>query len=295
MAKIKIIKAGLQTTIQDNGRWGYQQFGMPVAGAMDICSLHLANKLVNNDLNEACLEVTIDGPKIEFETDTYISICGANMQAQINKTYVEMHKALQIKSGDVLSFKGLINGCRTYVAFSGGIIVPEVMGSKSTYLRGKMGGFKGRELKTGDELEIGTNNYNSEIQVISSDEIPEFKDCYTARIIAGPESGYFTLKGLETFLYTEYTLSQQCDRMGYRLSGSKIKHKSKTEIISSGIAFGTIQVPLHGEPIIMMADRQTTGGYPRIACIVSDDLPYVAQLKPGDKLRFNEVKLNSLH
>jgi antagonist of KipI len=293
MAKIKILKAGLQTTVQDNGRWGYQQFGMPVAGAMDVYSLQLANKLVNNDLNEACLEVTIDGPRIEFESDTYISICGANMQAQINKASVEMFKALHVKNGDVLSFKGLISGCRTYIAFSGGIQVPKVMGSKSTYLRGKLGGFKGRELKSGDELEIGAYN-NPKIKEIGSDEIPEFKDCYTARIIAGPEAEFFTLKGLETFLYTEYTLSQQCDRMGYRLSGAKIEHKSKVEIISSGIAFGTIQVPSHGEPIIMMADRQTTGGYPRIACVVSADLPYIAQLKPGDKLRFKEVKLNML-
>jgi antagonist of KipI len=295
MAKIRIIKAGLQTTIQDNGRWGYQQFGMPVAGAMDINSLHFANKLLGNDLNEACLETTIDGPTIEFDSDTYISICGADMQAQINKTNVEMYKALHVKAGDVLSFKGLINGCRTYIAFSGGISVPEVMGSKSTYMRGKLGGFKGRELKSGDEIEIGVNNRNPEIQAIGNIEIPIFKDCFTAKIIAGPESGYFTLKGLETFLYTEYTLSQQCDRMGYRLSGTKIEHKSKAEIISSGIAFGTIQVPSHGEPIIMMADRQTTGGYPRIACIVSEDLPYIAQLKPGDKLRFKEVKLDMLY
>ncbi len=295
MAKIRIIKAGLQTMVQDNGRWGYQQFGMPVSGAMDIYSLNLANKLVNNNLNEACLEATIDGPTIEFDSDTYISICGANMQAQINKSGVEMYKALKVKSGDVLSFKGLINGCRTYIAFSGGICVSEVMGSKSTYLRGKIGGFNGRELKAGDELEIGANNFNPEIQEISREEIHELKDCFTARIIAGPESGYFTLKGLETFLYSEYTLSQQCDRMGYKLSGAKIKHKSKAEIISSGIAFGTIQVPSHGEPIIMMADRQTTGGYPRIACIVSEDLPYIAQLKPGDKLRFKEVKLDMLY
>jgi len=293
MAKIKIIKAGLQTTIQDNGRWGFQQYGMPVSGAMDIYSLHLANKLLGNDFNEACLEATINGPRIEFESDTYISICGANMHAQINKISVEMYKALPVKSGDILSFKGLIDGCRTYISFAGGIHVPEVMGSKSTYLRGELGGFKGRELKSGDELEIGGDR-KFKMSEVGNIEMPEFKEYFTARIIAGPEAGYFTLKGLETFLYTEYTLSEQCDRMGYRLTGAKIDHKSKAEIISSGIAFGTIQVPAHGEPIIMMADRQTTGGYPRIACILSEDLPYIAQLKPGDKLRFKEVKLDML-
>jgi biotin-dependent carboxylase-like uncharacterized protein len=293
MAKIKIIKSGLQTTVQDNGRWGFQRFGMPVSGAMDLYSLRLANDLVGNDLNEACLEATMSGPKIEFFKDTIVSICGANMQAQINNAHVEMYKAIHVNSGDILSFKGLINGFRTYIAFAGGVNVPIVMGSKSTYLRGKLGGFNGRELKSGDEIEIGTNN-NAEIKVVSSDKIPVFEDSFTARIIAGPEAGYFTLNGLETFLYTEYILSQQCDRMGYRLSGKKIEHKLKPEIISSGIAFGTIQVPSHGEPIIMMADRQTTGGYPRIACVVSEDLPYIAQLKPGDKVKFKEVKLNDL-
>ena len=295
MAKIKIIRSGLQTTIQDTGRWGYQQYGMPVSGAMDTYSMQLANKLVGNHFNEACLEATISGPAIQFEADTYISVCGANMQPKINNIDIEMFKTLQVKPGDVLSFGGLQNGVRTYIAISGGIQVPAVMGSKSTYLRGKIGGLNGRQLKTGDKIEMGICPDKIEIKKATSEQIHEYKDSFTARIIAGPESGYFTLNGMEKFLYSEFQLSDQCDRMGYRLNGEKIEHKSTADIISSGIAFGTVQVPSHGEPIIMMADRQTTGGYPRIANVISADLPYLAQLKPGDKIRFKEIKLDMAH
>ncbi len=291
MTKIKIIKHGLQTTVQDSGRSGYQQYGMPVSGAMDTYSLKLANILVGNKPNEACLEATSIGPEIEFDIDTFIAICGANMQARINGNEVEMYRTISVKSGDKLSFKGLKSGFRTYISFAGGIDVPIIMGSKSTYLRGKIGGFKGRQLKSGDELKIGNISSNVDIKEASKDQIPIYNDYLTARIIAGPEANYFTMDALEKFLYTDYQLSSQSDRMGYRLMGEKLIHKSSADIISSGIALGTIQVPAHGQPIIMMADRQTTGGYPRIANVISSDLPYLAQLKPGDTIRFQEIKL----
>ena len=292
MAKIKIHKPGLLTTIQDLGRFGFQQYGMPVSGAMDTYSLKLANVLVGNKSGEACLEATAIGPQIEFSSETFIAICGADMQAEINGNEVEMYKTISVKSGDKLSFKGLKRGFRTYISFVGGLDVPIVMNSKSTYLRGKIGGFKGRPLKIGDELEIGSLSSNIDIKEATKDQIPIYKDHLTARIIAGPESDYFTVKGLANFLHSEFRLTDQCDRMGYRLSGEKIEHKLSADIISSGIAFGTIQVPAHGEPIIMMADRQTTGGYTRIANVVSADLPYLAQLQPGDTIRFQEAKLD---
>jgi antagonist of KipI len=295
MAEIHIQKAGLLTTVQDLGRVGFQQYGMPVSGAMDSYSLKLANSLVGNHLNEACLEITAIGPAIEFDSDTFIAICGADMQAQINGNEIEMYKTIEVKRGDVLSFKGLKKGFRTYIAFAGGIDVPVVMGSKSTYLRGKMGGFKGRALKNGDRLQLGISTSKPEIKQISNEHIPEYKKSFTARIIPGPESNYFTVQALSDFLKSEYVLSNHCDRMGYRLTGKTIYHKTTPEIISSGIAFGTIQIPPNGEPIIMMADRQTTGGYPRIATIISNDLPYVAQLQAGDKIRFKEIRLDEAH
>lgn len=295
LAEIHIHKAGILTTVQDLGRFGFQQYGMPVSGAMDMYSLKLANSLVGNHLNEACLEITAIGPTIEFDSDTFIAICGADMQAQINGNDCEMYKTIEVKRGDVLSFKGLKNGFRTYIAFAGGIDVPVVMGSKSTYLRGKMGGFEGRALKNGDQLQLGKNSNKLEIKQISKEHIPEYKKSFIARIIPGPESNYFTVQALADFLKSEFVLSNHCDRMGYRLTGKTIMHKTTSEIISSGIAFGTIQIPPNGEPIIMMADRQTTGGYPRIATIISIDLPYLAQLQAGDMIRFREIRLEDAH
>ena len=295
MCKIKIHKPGLLTTVQDLGRYGYQQFGMPVSGAMDTKALKLANYLVGNDENEACLEATADGPKIEFECDIFIAICGADMQAKINGKEVEMYKTLMVKTGDILTFGKLINGFRTYISFAGGIQVPVIMGSKSTYLRGGVGGFKGRKLKKGDVVAIKNDSNKPEIRSIEQKNIPVYRNHFTARIIPGPEADHFTVNGLATFLHSEYTIAEQSDRMGYRLAGNKIEHKKSADIISSGIAFGTIQVPAHGQPIIMMADRQTTGGYTRIATIISEDLPYIAQLKPGDTILFKELNLDRLY
>lgn len=294
MSKIRIIKPGLLTTVQDLGRFGFQQYGMPVSGAMDTKSLVLANLLVGNNKEEAVLEATLTGPVIEFEADSYIAVCGANMQPKLNNSPVEMYRTTPVKAGDKLSFSNLINGFRTYIAFAGGIEVPIVMKSKSTYLRAGIGGFKGRQLIANDILEIGKKNKDLNIKHVPQKLIPEFKESFTARVIAGPENYFFSIKGIATFIESEFELSGQCDRMGYRLAGHKIEHKIATDIISSGVTFGTIQVPAHGEPIIMMADRQTTGGYPRIANVISDDLPYLAQLKPGDRIRFREVKLDQL-
>jgi biotin-dependent carboxylase-like uncharacterized protein len=295
MPEIKIYNPGLLTTVQDLGRFGYQQYGMPVSGAMDTYSLKFANFLVGNNSNEACLEATVTGPEIEFESETFIAVCGADMQAKLNGKDAGMYVTIPVKQGDKLTFQSLKNGIRTYVAFAGGIDVPVVMGSKSTYLRGKMGGFNGRQLLAGDKLKIGIPAKKIKIKEANKKQIPIWNDYFIARIIAGPEANYFTMNGLANFLNSEYKLSVQSDRMGYRLSGEKIEHQLPPDIISSGIAFGTIQVPSHGEPIVMMADRQSTGGYPRIANVISADLPYLAQLQPGNTLRFLEINLKQAH
>ena len=295
MPKIKINKAGVLSTIQDLGRYGYQQFGMPVSGAMDSYSLKLANLLVGNNLNEACIEATLSAPHIQFESKTYIAICGADMQAQINGRKIPMYETIAIKATDKLSFGKIKNGFRTYIAFAGGIDVPMLMGSKSTYLAGKIGGFNGRKLIKGDVLTIGTPPNNIKIIKAKKEQIPLWPNHIVAHIIAGPEANYFTAKALANFLGSEFKLSAQSDRMGYQLTGKKIEHKLSADIISSGIAFGSIQVPAHGQPIIMMADRQTTGGYARIANVISADLPYLAQLMPGSSINFKEVTLEQAH
>jgi antagonist of KipI len=293
MARIRIIKPGLLTTVQDLGRYGYQKMGMPVSGAMDTFSLRLANTLLGNSQNEACLEVTAIGPEVEFEADTLIAICGGNMQPTINGQTVDINCTIRVSGGDLLQFKGLATGFRTYISFSGGIDVPLVMGSGSTYMRAQVGGYLGRNLKAGDYLEIRGKGLSPSFRNANSIKIPKIESPLKLRILAGPEANRFTVKGLATFLNSLYTISNQSDRMGYRLEGEMVERKSSPDIISSGIAFGTIQVPAHGQPIIMLADRQTTGGYARIANVITADLPFLAQLQPGDSVSFEEVDIET--
>lgn len=291
MGSIKILNPGLLSSIQDSGRFGYQQYGMPVAGAMDLDSLQFANWCVGNDLKEACIEATLLGPIIEFQIDTYIAICGADIPILINNFEVEQNCNLKVKEGDVLSFGPIQSGCRIYIAFAGGLSVPELMQSKSTYLRGKFGGFEGRALAVGDGIRVDKVNFLP-IKSIPQDLVAEYKSETQIRVTTGADITRFTQEGIMDFLCSEYTISPQSDRMGYRLAGKKITHVGGADIISSGIGTGTIQVPGHGEPIIMMSDHQTVGGYTKIANVISVDLPLLGQMKPGDKIRFKEVSLD---
>ncbi|NOU58816.1 biotin-dependent carboxyltransferase family protein [Marinifilum caeruleilacunae] len=291
MGKIKILNPGLLSTIQDGGRFGYQQYGMPVAGAMDLHSLQLANWCVRNPAHEACIEATILGPTIEFQSDTYIAISGATIQPFVNEQAINMNAGIKVRAGDVLSFGSIQTGCRIYIAIAGGFDIPELMESKSTYLRGNLGGFEGRALKAGDELEIA--DYERRLKgVVPEELIPNYSNFTEIRITSGAEIKRFTMDGVKTFLCSVYSISPQSDRMGYRLSGQKIEHANGADIISSGIVTGAIQVPGHGEPIIMMSDHQTVGGYTKIAQVISVDLPLLGQMKPGDQIKFKEVNLD---
>lgn len=297
MGQIKIIKPGLLTTVQDLGRYGYQQYGVTVSGVMDNISARLANILVGNDEGEGLLEITMLGPEIEFLEAMVIAITGGDLFPILNNNAVAMGKSLLVKKGDKLAFKGIKNGCRSYIAFSGGIEVPIIMGSKSTFTRGNIGGYEGRALKAGDTLPIG--NHKVSLSSLVGNEIYEnlyeYKNNIELRILLGPQEHAFTEKGLQTFLTNEYSVTNECDRMGYRLQGEKIEHEDGGDIISDGIAMGAIQVPSHGNPIIMMADRQTTGGYTKIGNIITVDLPKVAQAKAGDKIAFKEVTIEEAH
>ncbi len=294
MCNLRVHNPGLLTTIQDAGRMGYGQYGIPAGGAMDILSLQLANILAGNVRYEAAMEITFMGPKIEFDSNLIISITGGDISPRINNKKIEMYNTIYVNKGDSLSFGHLKNGCRSYLAVSGGFNVESIMESKSTYLRGKIGGYKGRKLKMGDiiPIDIDKSQKYLGIRKIPEDLMPVFNSQYTARVIIGPEDERFTQEGIDTFLSSEYILTNQCDRMGYRLSGAKIEHKAGADIISGGITFGAIQIPGHGEPIIMMADRQTTGGYTKIANVISVDLPYLAQLKTGDRIKFEKISID---
>ncbi|PRR78258.1 KipI antagonist [Clostridium liquoris] len=294
MGDLKVITPGLLTTVQDKGRIGYQQFGMPVAGAMDEYSLRLGNILLENEEYEAALEVTMLGPEIEFNIDTAIAITGGNLQPKINDIEVEMWRTLKINKGDKLSFGKVKDGLRSYICFYGGMDIPKIMGSKSTYAKALVGGFNGRALKSGDELQLikKQEDFNHILnRKIKEAYIPKFTGSYNIRVILGPQEEYFTEGGINTLLSSTYEVTNECDRMGYRLSGEKIEHREGADIISDGIALGSIQVPGHGMPIIMMADRQTTGGYTKIATIISPDIAILAQAKPGDKINFTKVSV----
>jgi antagonist of KipI len=292
MASVIIQSAGILTTVQDLGRFGYQRYGMPVSGAMDIFSYKLANLLVGNNANEACLEITVTGPELLFTGKSAVALCGADMEPQKNGMPADMNKTIEINSGDRLSFRGLKNGCRCYIAFAGGINITPVMGSRSTYLRAKIGGIEGRALRAGDELSLGESGNMIRILEIPRKFLPAYKHSQTIRICPGPEISRFGLQGIQQLLTSEYIVTDNSDRMGYRLKGSIIKHKSSNaDIISAGISAGTIQVPGDGQPVILLADRQTTGGYSRIANVISADLTLVAQMIPGDHIRFSEISI----
>lgn len=294
---IEVIKPGMLTLIQDLGRYGFQQFGVPVAGAMDQFAASAGNLLVGNDRSAAVLEMMMMGPELKLNFEGQIALTGADLGPKINGAPVAMWQTLSVSAGDVLSFAGLKSGLRGYLAVRGGIDTPPVMSSRSTYTKAALGGFEGRALKTGDQVPVGADGTSvpSVTLAIPLDQIPVYGASKTIRVVLGPQDDAFTEAGVQTFLDNVYTVTNECDRMGYRLDGPSIEHVKGGDIISDGIAFGAVQVPGHGKPIIMMADRQTTGGYTKIAGVISVDLPLLAQSKPGDQIKFQKVSLEEAH
>jgi biotin-dependent carboxylase-like uncharacterized protein len=241
---------------------------------------------------KAVLEVTLFGGTMEFTEDAVIAVTGATMDVKINEEPTEMYRAYQVKAGDILSLGMVTAGCRTYVAFAGGIDVPVVLGSRSTNLKCKMGGYEGRALAAGDIFEIGKNGRSYEALKDRMAKPDVYTSPITVRVIEGPQEEYFTEAGKKTFYNETYTISDQSDRMGYRMEGAPIESVNGTDIISDGIALGSIQVPTNGKPIILLADRQTTGGYAKIATVCSFDIPKLVQGKPGDQVRFQKISLD---
>lgn len=283
---VKIVLPGAVMTVQDGGRYGYQEYGIQVSGAMDQASFRDANYLVGNDEKEAVLEVTLFGGTMEFTEDTIVAVTGADMSPAVDSEPVDMNRPLFIRKGQTLTLGTSRQGCRTYLGFAGGIEVPAVMGSRSTNLKCGFGGYGGRALKSGDVLEIGKTDISYEYvkkrrtKGIADDKV------ITVRAIPGPQQEYFTADGEKTFYEGTYTITEQSDRMGYRLEGPEIESKSGTDIISDGIPLGAVQIPPSGQPIVLLSDRQTTGGYAKIAVVCSFDIPKLVQGKPGDKVRF---------
>ncbi|MDR4890297.1 biotin-dependent carboxyltransferase family protein [Fredinandcohnia sp. QZ13] len=286
-----VLKKGLYTTFQDLGRYGYQQFGVVTSGAMDSYSSQLANILVGNPRGEAVLEITMIGPTLLVEADTIsIAVCGADLSMTVNGNKAPLWKSFIVKKGDIIRFGKPVSGTRTYLAAAGGFHAEEVLGSKSYYPKAKLG----TEINDGDIL-YGTRSRFRKNTGLSRHFIPTFEKEITVRAILGPHDNYFTEDAIEKF-FTDLYRVVQGDRMGYRLQGTTpLQHKDKAEIPSDAIPLGGIQVPSSGEPIILLADRQTTGGYPRIATVISVDIYKIAQLAPGGKIRFEHCRIETAH
>jgi antagonist of KipI len=288
-AEILVLKSGWLTTVQDLGRYGHQHNGVSVSGAMDSFSTIVANRLVGNPDHAAVLELTLKGPELQFEQDAVVAITGADLSPTVNGNNIPMWQSLVISHGSRLSFGLPRNGARAYLSIAGGIDVPLVLGSRSTYCASETGGLGGRPLKQRDLLCSGkpAQSVDRFIGTRLPDElIPHFERSVTLRLIPGPQQSFFGDQALTTLTGSHYSVSPRSNRMGYRLTGPQIISKGPTQFISDGTAMGALQIPSDGQPILLMADRQTTGGYPKIAVVISADLPLAAQLTPGDRITF---------
>ncbi len=291
---ITVLDPGTYTTIQDIGRIGYQDIGVPVGGAVDKFSLRAANLLVGNQENSPALEITIYGPKLLFEEDAVIAITGGNLTPSIDGVRLDNWVPISVSKGSELSFSGPESGLRSYIAFSGGIdenSIDLVMNSFSTYVSGEFGGLSGRPLESGDTLDINSQNaaeYN-DLKAKSLIKPPSFNSECVLRIIYGPNDEYFSDDAINAFTENLYSVAMDSDSVGIRLEGTPILHQNKADVISEGTAFGSIQIPGNGLPIILMSNRGTSGGYLKIATVISADHSKLAQLMPGNKVRFSLV------
>ena len=292
---ISFQKKGLLTTVQDFGRIGYQRYGMPACGAMDHLAMALANILVGNPQDEAVIEATIMGPTIVFDEPEIFSISGGDFGPTLNGAPIENNRAYRAEAGDILSLPMAKQGARAYIAFAGGLDIEDVMGSRSTFLKGSIGGLNGRPIQEGDEIGLrapAADLPDLEARFAPADLLPTYGNAVEVRFTYGPQDDLFSAAGKRTFTTSEYALSDKSDRMGFRMDGPAVERAEGSDgnIISDGICFGAIQIT-NGQPIVMMADRQTTGGYPKLGCVISADLPLLAQLKARDKVRFRPVSV----
>lgn len=284
--EIRVHRAGMLTTVQDLGRPGHRAAGVPLAGAMDSFALRVANLLVGNPENTAALEFTLRGPDLEFSVETMVAFGGADFGAG------PLWQPVNVSAGGRLSFGAARAGCRGYLAIAGGFDVAPTLGSRATYLRAALGGHEGRALRDGDVLRAA-EPHRRVVGRWHIDEriLPAYSAAPTVRVVRGAQAGEFGAG----FCGDSFSISPKSDRMGVRLAGSALTRTNHAELVSMTVVPGTVQVPPDGQPIILMADAQTIGGYPQIAHVIGVDLPLVAQLRPGDTVRFREVLLAEAH
>lgn len=279
---IHVLKSGLLTTIQDLGRPGFAHLGLSLGGVADSFSFRLANLLLGNAPNSPALEITLLGPTLEFEAGATVAICGS-----CTSTSLPINEPFDVAPGEKISLGSLLDGARTYLAVRGGILVPAVMNSCSTFLPAKLGGFEGRALKAGDRLAIGTNVLGP-CKKLPPNLLQEAlrENQGGLRVTPSLQYGWFGQHDIGLFTEQAFTVSHASNRSGVRLRGEPIISKTKRELLTEGVALGAVQIPSDGQPIILFVDQQTTGGYPKIANVIAADLPRVGQLRPGDTVKF---------
>ena len=284
---IEVVKPGLLTTVQDEGRPGFRAFGMPVAGALDQRAYALANLLAGNPPGAATLEMTLLGGVFRFDRDAYVGIAGADMVPALDGASVPSWSGFLVRAGSVLAFSSARDGARCYLAVRGGIDVPLVLGSRSTYTRARVGGLHGRSLAAGDALPCGPSSLRDAApRRLPARAVPRYGRELRLRVLLGPQDDRFLPEGVATFLEAAYTVTNRNDRMGYQLEGPVIRHRGGPDIVSDALLPGAVQVPGSGTPFVMTADSQTVGGYAKIATVIAPDLDALAQAKRGDVVRF---------
>lgn len=286
-----VISPGPRTTIQDKGRLGYQNSGFAPSGFMDRVASRMANVLVGNKDSEAVLEFCLIGPVLKFDETVNLAVCGGDFSIDVGGRVYPANKAVRVPAGITVKILTGKVGIYGSVAVGGGLDIPMVMGSRSTNLRCGIGGFHGRALMAGDEIalrhpENGRRDFSWRWVPARRLVSPDDPDITKVRVIPGPQEDMFTEKGIQTFYKSSYVITAQSDRMGYRLTGPKVEAVDGYDILSDGIVNGSVQISGAGEPIVMMADRQTTGGYAKIASVINVDIPLFAQLRPGQKVQF---------
>lgn len=299
---ITILKPGMMSSLQDLGRWGFQQFGVPIGGAMDKVSATLANIICGNDENEALIEMTLHGASFMFNEAAYCAMVGGGCKAFAGDDELPFNRLLWIPAFSIIRTTASAKGCRSYLAVSGGFNVKKVLGSASTYTPSGIGGMEGRNLATGDMLSFKREQMlqtPSSLKLLPSgigishwhtaDLVSEMSTVLIVHAIKGPEFDLFNSTSQENIFTSEFTISSQSNRMGYRLEGKKFALEQQSEMVSTAVTTGIVQVTHQGDPIILMADAQTIGGYPRIARICAADIPSLAQTRPGVKIKFKEI------
>ena len=291
---IRVVEPGPLTTVQDLGRRGYLRQGIPESGPIDRAAFVLANRLVGNPDDAAGLECTLAGPRLEILAPGALAATGAEMPLSVNDRQAPRWRTVAVRAGDIVSLGLAGRGIRGYLAFAGGLDLPLVLGSRATYLRGQLGGYNGRALRRGDAVRLGAGR-PAPARVVHAGSIPRYDGEATVRVVLGPQADRFTPAGIATFLEGAYEMLPQSDRMGARLLGPRIAHARGHDIVSDGIPFGGVQVVGDGQPIVLLADRQSTGGYTKIATVCSVDVGRVGQLRPGARLRFQEITVEAAH